>query len=162
MNLSISCRIAEGFLSKEEASMPLPDLADLAVKAGYDGICMRASQIGVQSSAEEIAGARAILDERGLSVTMVTGDFDIVYNNDNGPNCLRNIEPYLDLAETLGAPMLRVCIKKQDDIAAAQDAADQAAQRGLKLVHQCHTLSLFETADQIVDSLQKLIAPTSV
>ena len=35
MQLSVSCRIAEGFLSKEEASMSLKELADLAVAAGH-------------------------------------------------------------------------------------------------------------------------------
>lgn len=156
MQLSVSCRIAEGFLSKEEASMSLADLADLAVTAGYDAICMRASQVGVQSSADEVSAARRIIDDRGLTVSMVTGDFDIVYNNDRGPGCLSNITPYLDLAESLGAPLLRVCVRQQDDIAHAQAAADEAADRGLTLVHQCHTLSLFETLDGIVSTLEAI------
>ncbi len=33
MKLSLSCRIAEGFLSKEEALMPLVDLCEVAVQA---------------------------------------------------------------------------------------------------------------------------------
>lgn len=160
MQLSISCRIAEGFLSKEEASMSLDELADLAVAAGYDAICMRASQIGVQTSAGQVQAARKVLDEHDLSVSMVTGDFDIVYNNERGPDCLRNIGPYLDLAEALGATLLRVCLKESDDIAAAQQAADQAADRGLILVHQCHTLSLFETLDGIVNSLEQIDRPS--
>ena len=156
MQLSVSCRIAEGFLSKEEASMSLADLADLAVAAGYDAICMRASQIGVQSSQEDVLTARQIIDERGLTVSMLTGDFDIVYNNENGPGCLRNITPYLDLAEALGAPLLRVCVKQSEDVPHAQAAADKAADRGLTLVHQCHTLSLFETLDGIVEALEAI------
>lgn len=159
MKLSISCRIAESFLSKEVPSMSLEDLADLAVASGYDGICMRASQVGVHSPSEDVERARAILDERGLDVTMLTGDFATVYNNDQGPECLRKIDPYLDLAETLGAPMLRVCLRTQDDIVAAQTAADKAADRGLKLVHQCHATSLFETVDGIVDTLEKIARP---
>ena len=159
MQLSVSCRIAEGFLSKEEASMSLADLADLAVAAGYDAICMRASQIGVQSSQEDVLTARQIIDERGLTVSMLTGDFDIVYNNENGPGCLRNITPYLNLAEALGAPLLRVCVKQSEDVPHAQAAADKAADRGLTLVHQCHTLSLFETLDGIVEALQKIDHP---
>ncbi len=160
MQLSVSCRIAEGFLSKEEASMSLDDLADLAVAAGYDAICMRASQIGVRSSQEEVAAARRILDERSLNVSMITGDFDIVYNNERGPACLRDISPYLDLAEALGAPLLRVCVKQPEDIPHARSAADQAADRGLTLVHQCHTLSLFETLDGIVDTLEQIDHPS--
>ncbi len=149
MKLSVSCRIAESFLSKEEASMSFETLADLAVEAGYDGICMRASQIGIHSSVNQIREARRILDERGLGVTMISGDFDIVYNNERGPNCLRNITPYLDLAEALGAPMIRVCIKQADDIVHVQRAADLAAERELNIVHQCHVQSLFETLEEI-------------
>ena len=156
MQLSISCRIAERFLSKREPSMSLEELASLAVDAGYDAICMRASQIGVQSSEDQVTAARRVLDDRGLAVSMVTGDFDIVYNNENGPNCLREITPYLDLAEALGARLLRVCLKQPEDIRYAQAAADEAAERGLTLVHQCHTLSLFETLDGMVDTLEKI------
>ena len=159
MKLSISCRIAESFLSKEVPSMSLEDLADLAVNSGYDGICMRASQVGVHSSVHDAQHARSILDDRGLAVTMLTGDFATVYNNDEGPGCLRNIDPYLDLAETLGAPMLRVCLKAEGDIVAAQEAADRAADCGLRLVHQCHATSLFETVDGIVRTLERIDRP---
>ena len=156
MKLSISARIAESFLSKEEATLSLTELADLAVTAGYDAICMRASQIGIHSSPEDVNAARQLLDARELKVSMVTGDFDIVYNNDNGPQCLRNITPHLDLAESLGAPLIRTCIKTPADISVAQGAADEAAERGIQLAHQCHAESLFETPDQIVDALQKI------
>lgn len=156
MKLSLSCRVAESFLSKELASMSFEELADLAVAAGYEAICMRASQIGVQSSPDRIREARRILDDRGLSVSMISGDFDIVYNNDRGPACLRNITPYLNLAQALGAPMIRVCIKQPDDIAYARNAADAAAERGIKIVHQCHVQSLFETLDEIVDRLEQI------
>lgn len=159
MQLSVSCRIAEGFLSKEEASMSLESLADLAVAAGYDAVCMRASQIGLQTAPDKVRQAREILDARGLTVSMITGDFDIVYNNERGPDCLRNIGPYLDLAEALGAPLLRVCVKQQEDIQFAQSAAEQAADRGLTLVHQCHTLSLFESLDGIVETLEAIDRP---
>ncbi len=160
MQLSVSCRIAEGFLSKKEASMSLAELAALAVSAGYDAICMRASQIGVQSSSDEVVNARRILEDHGLNVSMITGDFDIVYNNDRGPECLRSIGPYLDLAESLRAPLLRVCVKQREDIPYAQDAADKAADRGLTLVHQCHTLSLFETLDGIIECLEEIDRPS--
>ena len=154
MNLALSVRIAEGFLSKEEAVLSLPELADLAVESGYDALCMRASQVGVDSPPERIREAREILEERKLGVGMISGDFDIVYNNDRGPDCLYNIAPYLDLAESLGAPLIRVCIKKAEDLAEARKAADEAAERGLKLVHQCHAASLFETVDGIVEAVE--------
>lgn len=159
MKLSVSCRIAEGFLSKEEAIMTFPELCDLAVDAGYEAICMRASQIGVQSSDEAIAAARDCLDAHNLGITMISGDFDIVYNNERGPNCLKAITPYLNLAEQLGAPLIRVCIKIEDDISAAQRASDEAAERGLTLVHQCHVQSLFETVEDIERRLRQIDRP---
>ena len=70
---------------------------------------------------------------------MLTGDFPIPENSDQGPDALRNITPYLDLAEQLGAPLLRVCLKTDEDIAWARRAADEAAERDLRLAHQCHT-----------------------
>jgi len=159
MQLSLSVRIAEEFHSKEEASMPLDELARLAKRCGYAALCMRASQVGVQSPPEAIEAAAGCLAENGLAVSMVTGDFDTVYNNDNGPDALRNITPYLDLAEHLGAPRIRVAVKQESDIAHAQLAADEAAERGLQLVHQCHTLSLFETVDGIERTLTAIDRP---
>ena len=159
MNLSLSVRIAEEFHSKEKSSMSLEALADLAVAAGYNALCMRASQVGVQSSPEAIERAAATLQERRLSVSMVTGDFDIVYNNERGPECLRNIGPYAQLAAALGAPLIRVALKKEEDISQARIAADEAAKHGVKLVHQCHTQSLFETVDGIEQTLRRINHP---
>ncbi|MCA9212530.1 MAG: sugar phosphate isomerase/epimerase [Planctomycetales bacterium] len=156
MQLSLSVRIAEGFLSKEDAIMDLESLAKLASDAGYHSICMRASQVGVASSTEQQNAARNVLDAHGLKCSMVTGDFAVVYNNEQGPDCLRDITAYLDLADRLGAPMIRVALKKPDDIVWAQRAADEAKERDVRLVHQCHTLSLFETVDTIVATLQAI------
>ena len=146
-------------MSKEKASIPLGDLARLAKRCGYDALCMRASQVGVQSSPEAAEEAGNCLAEASLSVSMVTGDFDTVYNNDNGPVALRNITPYLDLAKCLGAPRIRVALKHESDIANAQRAADEAAERDLQLVHQCHTLSLFETVESIERTLTAINRP---
>jgi sugar phosphate isomerase/epimerase len=120
---------------------------------------MRASQVGIHSTSEQIEGAAACIAENGLKVSMVTGDFDTVYNNDNGPSSLTNITPYLELAQQLGAPRIRVALKKESDIANAQLAADEAAERNIELVHQCHTLSLFETVDSIEGTLKAIGRP---
>ena len=159
MQLSLSVRIAEEFLSKEKASMPLDELAALAKRCGYGALCMRASQVGVQSSPEAVESAVDSLSENNLSVSMVTGDFDTVYNNENGPNALRNITPYLRLAKRLGAPRIRVALKKVSDIEFAKRAADEAAEQDVQLVHQCHTLSLFETVESIEKTLRSIDRP---
>ena len=110
MNLSLSCRIAEGFLSKREAIMDLAELCHLAVQAPFDSICMRASQLGIAHTVDETEKAANLIHRSGLAVSMVSGDFDIVYNNDDGPRCLQDITPYLDLAERLDTQLIRVCI----------------------------------------------------
>ncbi len=146
-------------MSKEKASMPLADLAHLAKRCGYEALCMRASQVGVQSPPEAAEEAAHCLVEAGLAVSMVTGDFDTVYNNDDGPGALKNITPYIELAKRLGAPRIRVALKQESDIAHAQRAADEAAERGIQLVHQCHTLSLFETVEGIERTLAAIDRP---
>lgn len=156
MRLSLSVRIAEGFLSKEIPMLPFADVANIAQKAGYSAVCMRASQAGVHSTIEVVQDVKDILHRTGLRVSMVTGDFDIVYNNERGPDALRNIGPYLKLANSLGAPLVRVALKRVEDIPWAQRAADQAAEVGIRLVHQCHTLSLFETIESIARTLQQI------
>ena len=118
--------------------MPLDDLARLAKCCGYEALCMRASQVGVKSPPEAGDQAADCLDEAGLSVSMVTGDFDTVYNNDNGPSALRDITPYLDLAKRLNAPRIRVAVKQESDITHAQRAADEAAERGIQLLSLIH------------------------
>lgn len=157
--LSLSVRIAEGFLSKEEAVLDLDEVIELAKNSGYDAICIRASQLGVQTPKELLEQGAAKIRQQGLPVTMITGDFDIVYNNEKGPNCLRKITPFLDLATTLGSPLVRVAIKTEDDIRAVQNAADEAVERDITLVHQCHTLSLFETIDSCEKTAKRINRP---
>ena len=87
---------------------------------------------------------------------MITGDFPVPLNNEQGPDGLRNITPYLDLTELLGADLIRIAMKVEDDILWAQRAADEAAERGIRLAHQSHTQSLFETVDGSVDVLKRV------
>ena len=74
-------------------------------------------------------------------------------DGEDGPNSLREIRPSLEVAEAFGCDLIRVCLKEPADIAFARQAADLAAQRGIRLAHQCHTTSLFEEVDQILDVL---------
>lgn len=157
--LSLSVRIAEGFLSKEESILNLDGVINLAKKSGYDAICIRASQLGVHTPRELLEQGAAKIRKQGLPVTMVTGDFDIVYNNEKGPDCLQNITPFLDLANMLNSPLIRVAIKSEDDISAAQKAADEAMERNITLVHQCHTMSLFETIDSCEKTAKRIDRP---
>ncbi len=159
MKLSLSVRVAEKFHAKREANMTLKQLAILATEHGYDALCMRASQVGVHSPPETVAVARALLGRYSLTVSMFTGDFPIPENSDQGPGALRNITPYLDIAEQLGAPLLRVCLKQDEDIPWVCRAADEAAERDMRLAHQCHTRSLFEEIDRSLQVLESIGRP---
>ena len=145
MKLSLSARVAESYSNKREAALDIHELTDLAQKVGYDAICMRASQAGIHSPPEKITEIAETIHAAGLVVSMATGDFYVPQNDENGPDGLRNITPYLDLAESFGAPLIRICMKKDEDIEWAQKASDEAAERNIRLAHQAHNASLFET-----------------
>ena len=77
-------------------------------------------------------------------------------NNERGPDSLKHIGPSLDVAEALGSDLIRVCLKTEADIEIAKRAADEAAQRGIRLAHQCHTTTLFERVERSLEVLQQI------
>ena len=159
MKLSLSVRIAEAPGSKEETIRSFDEIAKLANQIGYHAVCMRASQAGVQTPLEQITAIRKQVETLNLGVSMVTGDFPVPINNEQGPDGLRNITPYLDLTELLGANLIRICMKKAEDIVWAQRASDEARERNIRLAHQSHTGSLFETVSGSIDVLKRVGRP---
>lgn len=147
VKLSLSVRVAEEFSNKEKSTMTIDELIALARKYKFNALCMRASQAGVHTPPSVLKIVRQKIDQAGLRVSMVTGDFAVPSNDARGPSLLRNITPHLDLAQTLGADLIRVCMKTEDDIAAAQRASDEARERKIRLAHQSHCASLFETTE---------------
>jgi sugar phosphate isomerase/epimerase len=158
MKLSLSVRIVESNC-KSHLLVPFHQLVAVAKSSGYDAICMRASAGGVDSPTETLLGLRAIVEDAGLRVSMVTADVNVPLNNDRGPDSLQNIGPSLDVAKALGCDLIRVCLKRHGDIEFARTAADQAAQRGIRLAHQCHTATLFEEVDSILNVLSDINRP---
>ncbi len=147
MKLSLSVRIAESFTSKRETTMTLDELINQATSIGYEALCMRASQGGIHTPPDELREMKKKVDQAGLRISMVTGDFAVPQNDEHGPDGLRNIKPYLDLADILGTDLIRICMKVNEDIPWAQRAADAARERGIRLAHQSHLSSLFETVE---------------
>ncbi len=156
MRLSLSVRVAESFSNKRVVAIPLDLLAPLAREAGYEALCMRASVCGIHHDAAHVGRVNQCVADQGLEVSMITADFDVPENSDIGPQSLRNIGSSLDLAQSLGADLIRVCIKNDDDVHAAARAADEAKERGIRLAHQSHTRSLFETVDGSVETLKHI------
>ncbi len=159
MKLSMSVRVAEKFSNKREVSIPIGDLADIAKKSGYQALCMRASVVGVEDPPERVREVRGIVDRHDLEMSMITGDFPVPENTEEGPGCLRNITPYLDLAQDLGADLIRICMKSEEDIPFAASAADEAAERKIRLAHQSHMQSIFETVEGSLDVLRRVDRP---
>ena len=136
--------------------MPFADILALAVAHGYQGVCLRASAGGVQTSRSDLVAMRQQVEDAGRVVSMVTADFDVPLNNAQGPTSLRDIGPSLDVAEALGCDLIRVCLKQQSDIEHAQRAADLAAARRIRLANQCHTTTLFEQVEQSIEVLEQI------
>jgi sugar phosphate isomerase/epimerase len=155
MKLSLSVRIAEA-PCKTRLNVPFRDLVQLAAELGYRAICMRASAAGVQTPADELAAMRAEVEQAGLVVSMVTADSDVPLNNEHGPDSLRNIGPTLNVAAALGCDLVRVCLKSEADVEHARRAADLAADRGIRLAHQCHTTTLFEEVEPSIGWLKRI------
>lgn len=155
MYLSVSVRIVEASC-KTKLNVPLEDFIGIVQQGGATAICMRASGAGVEDSPERLQTLASIISAADLPVTMITADYDVPLNNEDGPSSLRDIRPSLDVAEAFGCDLIRICMKKEDDIAFARQAADLAAERGIRLAHQCHTTSLFEEVDQILNVLSEI------
>jgi len=153
MKLSLSVRIAEPPKQKDVAAIPIDVLAPHAKALGFDGISMRASVLSVDSPADQVRRVRQLLDTLGLSVSMVSGDIPLASNDANAIRALRNITPYLDLADGVGSKMVRVMMHSGEDIPFAQRAADEAAERGLRLVHLTHWGTMFETVEESLETL---------
>ena len=158
MKLSLSVRIIEA-ACKTRLQVPFEELVSIGAETGYDAVCMRASAGGVQTPLEDLRRMHETVESHDLHVAMVTADSDVPLNNADGPNSLRNIGPSLDVAEALGCDLIRVCLKSDDDLPHAREAAKQSADRGIRLAHQCHTTSIFETVEQILANLETIGQP---
>jgi len=158
MKLSLSVRIVEA-ACKKRLKVSFEELVSIAAETKYDALCMRASAGGVQTPFDELRRMRETIEDNNLHVSMVTADSKVPLNGDDGPDSLRDIGPSLDVAEALGCKLIRVCLKKDEDIPHAREAAKQAADRGMCLAHQCHTTSIFERVKQIIANLEAIGQP---
>lgn len=155
MKLSLSVRIAED-ATKTTLNLPFADIVHIARDQDYDAICLRASAAGVQTPREQRIKMKEEINRCGLVVSMVTTDCDVPLNNENGPKALRDITPSLEVAEDFGCDLIRVCMKNETDIPVAQSACDLAAQKNIRLAHQCHTTTLCEEVEPTLELLKKI------
>jgi sugar phosphate isomerase/epimerase len=160
MKLALSVRIGEYSDRKDVTALPIEQLAPLAKACGFDGLCLRASVLSIASPLERIDQIKRLLDAQGLAVSMVTGDIAIAANS--GPEAAapqRNITPYLDLTERLGAHLHRIMMRSPADLPWTQRAADEAAERGITLAHQLHWGTFCETVDDALETVRLVNRP---
>ena len=158
IQLSLSVRIVEA-ACKTRLNLPFEDVVAIARETGYSAICMRASAGGVDAPRAQLEEMRACVEEHGLFIAMVTADSNVPLNNADGPNSLRAIAPSLDVASALGCDLIRVCLKRDEDVQHAHSAVRAAAERGIRLAHQCHTDSLFEEVPAMLEILERIDNP---
>jgi sugar phosphate isomerase/epimerase len=156
---SLSTRLAEVPGRKDAALRPLAGFAVLARDLGYRALSMRASQLSVETSAERVRAAKETLDALGMKVSMVTGTVSLAANDAQATAPLRHIAPHLDLAERLECDLIRVMIQREEDILWARRAADEAAERNIRLAHQTHVATRCETIDAVLDVVQQVDRP---
>ena len=151
MLTSLSVRIGESPRDKTKLAVPVETILEKAAEAGFRGISVRASAVNTESSYAQVQAFKSALDRVALSASMVTGNLALAQNSAQARDVLTDISPHLELAERLGATLVRVMLHTPEDIQAAQRAADEARERGVTLVQQCHWGSLAETVEQAVE-----------
>jgi sugar phosphate isomerase/epimerase len=156
MRLSLSVRIAESQDRKDRAAMPIEELAPLAQRSGFQGLSMRASVVSVDSPDDRVAQVRGLLDGLGLTVSMVTGDVALAANTPDAARILHEPEPYLSLAERLGCDLIRVMLRSAQEVELVRRVCDAGRERGLRLAHQTHWGTLFETVDGTLEVVRRV------
>ncbi len=102
---------------------------------------------------------RATLDRHALQASMLCLHAAVVANSSDASQSLTEMRRDLDIAELFGAELIRVGLKRVDEAPLAQRAADEAAERGIRLAHQIHTASPFETVDECRSMLARIDRP---
>ncbi|MDQ3702436.1 MAG: sugar phosphate isomerase/epimerase [Chloroflexota bacterium] len=153
---SLSTRLAEAPGRKDAVVMSLEAFSALAKEEGCAAVSMRASQLSIDTLPARRGAAAQSLDAPGVRVSMVTGTVSLAANDAHATAPLRQITPHLDLAQGLGCDLIRVMLQQADDLPWAQRAADEAAERGMRLTHQTHVGTLLETVDQALDVVARI------
>ena len=156
MKISISSRISEFSNDKTKSFIKLEDFVNLAIKNNFHGISLRPAMVSTESTENKINKTSKIFKDNKISVSMITSNIHLAKNDELASQTLRNITPTLDLAEKLRTSLIRIMIKKSEDIFYAKKALDEAKERNLKLLQQTHWGTLAETLDDTVTLIKTI------
>jgi len=143
MIFSLSGRLIEGTGNEGDVGTFL----DLAKRAGYDAVDLRASQVPDTLPEDAVAEWKEQAAGRALSVAClnVRGKAD-----DEG---LAGVERMCGIAAALGCDLIRV---GGDDVAWCRRAARAAAEHGVRLASQMHTNGGYETPAVAAETLAQI------
>lgn len=161
MQLSLSGRIVEAEHIKTDSSLNFVEFAELAARVGFQAVCVRSTHLNSSTPLERAREMRGILEQVGLAASMVMLDKRVA-SQGTAPDAgtpLSNITPMLERATAIGSDMIRVAIKSSEDIPIAQRAADEAREHGIRLAHQNHTKTPFETVADCVEMFERIDRP---
>lgn len=161
MQLSLSGRIVEAEHIKTDSSLNFVEFAELAARVGFQAVCVRSTHLNSNTPLERAREMRGILEQDGLAASMVMLDKRVA-SQGTAPDAgtpLSNITPMLERATAIGSDMIRVAIKNSEDIPIAQRAADEAREHGIRLAHQNHTKTPFETVADCVEMFERIDRP---
>ena len=134
MKLSLSGRILQG-----APEMSTVEFIRLAQDTGFDMVELRANQVPVDSSDADLVAMRQVLDDAGISVSMiVTGG-------------IAEVASWVRVARALGAVNLRVGGTVEELLAAVDLLPED-----LRLVTQMHSQSLFENVTLAAETLARI------
>jgi sugar phosphate isomerase/epimerase len=156
--LALSTRIVEHPKLKGDTE-DADALVELAAEVGFDALCLRPAILARYAGDDGRETLRRRIRAAGLAVSSVTPSLDVVRHNADVSGSLRDVTPLLDTAEFFGAPLVRVGMASREDVPLARRAADEAAERGITLVHQVHLGSPFETVAGCRETLDAIGRP---
>ncbi len=136
--------------------MPFAEFVRLAKETGYPAVCVRASAGGVQTPEAELRAMRRVLDESNLAVSMVTTDFNVPLNNDDGPANPARFRTEFARGGTAGRRPDSRLHEGRGRYTGRGPGRRHGAERGVRVAHQCHTNSLFETVEQILETIRRV------
>ena len=161
MQLSLSGRIAEAEDVKDHASLDFSGLARLAAQIGFKAVCVRPTHLSSETPLARVREMRATLEHHGLAASMLTADSRVPREGSalDAGAFLRNLGPTLERAAALGADLMRVGVKSEEDVVWARRAADEAREHGIRLAQQTHTATPFETAAGCREMIERIDRP---
>jgi len=130
--------------------LDLEQLVSLLSQIGYEGIELRRRQMNESSAPADIAAASQILRQHHIRCAHVTAA-----GLENGA-ALDDATRLLAVALALDCRLLRVQLIRDQEIPLAQELADCAAERGLRIMSSIHSGTLFTDVDMALETLSRI------